>query len=189
MLISAKETFDYIEGFVIINRTGLLNNWRSSFDPQDPARASQFDSDGKILFCLEMTKNFNRHEAESMSQVYIYQYSACMKLNIPEQTPDLWIDISYRKSNIFCLSWDTYNPRFSNRRSPIWSSWIESMCRKWSWGPKVCGRSHIRGSTSSYHEPESKILQRESLAKFSQTATMAPFSCTHLIDRSKQAAT
>ncbi|XP_042456345.1 cytokinin dehydrogenase 4-like [Zingiber officinale] len=68
MLISAKETFDYIEGFVIINRTGLLNNWRSSFDPQDPARASQFDSDGKILFCLEMTKNFNRHEAESMSQ-------------------------------------------------------------------------------------------------------------------------
>ncbi|XP_074592795.1 cytokinin dehydrogenase 4-like [Curcuma longa] len=68
MLISAKQTFDYIEGFVIINRTGLLNNWRSSFDPQDPARASQFDSDGKILFCLEMTKNFNRHEAESMNQ-------------------------------------------------------------------------------------------------------------------------
>lgn len=71
MLISAKETFDYVEGFVIINRTGLLNNWRSSFNPQDPAQASQFDSDGKILFCLEMTKNFNQHEAESMNQVYI----------------------------------------------------------------------------------------------------------------------
>ncbi|PKA61768.1 Cytokinin dehydrogenase 9 [Apostasia shenzhenica] len=30
MLISAEKTFDYIEGFVIINRTGILNNWRSS---------------------------------------------------------------------------------------------------------------------------------------------------------------
>ncbi|KAK1318383.1 Cytokinin dehydrogenase 9 [Acorus calamus] len=39
MLISAEETFDYIEGFVIINRTGLLNNWRSSFDPEDPLQA------------------------------------------------------------------------------------------------------------------------------------------------------
>ncbi|KAG6503171.1 cytokinin dehydrogenase 9-like [Zingiber officinale] len=68
MLISAKETFDYIEGFVITNRTGLINNWRSSFNPRDPVRASQFDSDGKILFCLEMTKNFNQHEAESMDQ-------------------------------------------------------------------------------------------------------------------------
>lgn len=57
-LISAENTFDYIEGFVIINRTGLLNNWRSSFNPQDPVQASQFESDGKILFCLELTKNF-----------------------------------------------------------------------------------------------------------------------------------
>ncbi|KAF2322440.1 hypothetical protein GH714_017145 [Hevea brasiliensis] len=28
LLIYAESTFDYIEGFVIINRTGLLNNWR-----------------------------------------------------------------------------------------------------------------------------------------------------------------
>ncbi|XP_065023031.1 cytokinin dehydrogenase 4 isoform X1 [Musa acuminata AAA Group] len=68
MLISARETFDYIEGFVIINRTGLLNNWRSSFNPQDPVQASRFDSDGRILFCLEMTKNFNRDEADVMHQ-------------------------------------------------------------------------------------------------------------------------
>ncbi|WOK96018.1 cytokinin dehydrogenase 4 [Canna indica] len=67
MLISMKETFDYIEGFVIINRTGLLNNWRSSFNPQDPAQASQFDSDGRILFCLEMTKNFNQDEADDIN--------------------------------------------------------------------------------------------------------------------------
>ncbi|XP_008796239.1 cytokinin dehydrogenase 9 [Phoenix dactylifera] len=68
MLISAEKTFDYIEGFVMINRTGLLNNWRSSFNPQDPVQASQFNSDGRILFCLEMTKNFNPDESDVMNQ-------------------------------------------------------------------------------------------------------------------------
>lgn len=68
MLTSEEKTFDYIEGFVIINRTGLLNNWRSSFDPKDPVQASQFNSDGRILFCLEMTKNFNPEETDKMNQ-------------------------------------------------------------------------------------------------------------------------
>ncbi|KAE8778530.1 cytokinin dehydrogenase 2 [Hordeum vulgare] len=68
MLISAEKTFDYIEGFVIINRTGILNNWRSSFNPQDPKRASRFETDRKVLFCLEMTKNFNPEEADIMEQ-------------------------------------------------------------------------------------------------------------------------
>ncbi|XP_010279585.1 PREDICTED: cytokinin dehydrogenase 9-like [Nelumbo nucifera] len=67
-LISAENTFDYIEGFVIINRTGLLNNWRSFFNPQDPLKASQFKSDGRTLFCLEMTKNFNPDETDVMNQ-------------------------------------------------------------------------------------------------------------------------
>ncbi|KAL4562024.1 hypothetical protein LXL04_034213 [Taraxacum kok-saghyz] len=58
-LISAKNTFDYIEGLVIINRTGLLNNWRSSFNPKDDDEASQFKSEGKTLFCLELAKYFN----------------------------------------------------------------------------------------------------------------------------------
>lgn len=81
MLISARETFDYIEGFVIINRTGLLNNWRSSFNPQDPVQASRFDSDGRILFCLEMTKNFNRDEADVMHQVIIPGPHPCNALS------------------------------------------------------------------------------------------------------------
>ncbi|KAJ0978008.1 hypothetical protein J5N97_013482 [Dioscorea zingiberensis] len=68
MLIAAEKTFDYIEGFVIINRTGILNNWRSSFSPQDPVQASHFTSDGKTLFCLEMTKNFNPDETEIMNK-------------------------------------------------------------------------------------------------------------------------
>ncbi|KAG8473831.1 hypothetical protein CXB51_035860 [Gossypium anomalum] len=61
-LTSGESTFDYVEGFVIINRTGLLNNWRSSFNPQDPVQASKFKSDGRTLFCLELAKYFNRDE-------------------------------------------------------------------------------------------------------------------------------
>jgi len=68
-LISSEQTFDYIEGFVIINRTGLLNNWRSSFNPQDPVQASHFKSDGRTLFCLEMAKYFNVEEIDAANQV------------------------------------------------------------------------------------------------------------------------
>ncbi|KAI8025419.1 Cytokinin dehydrogenase 6 [Camellia lanceoleosa] len=63
-LIYAENTFDYIEGFVIINRTGLLNNWRSSFNPQDPVQANQFQSDGRTLYCLELAKNINPEKVD-----------------------------------------------------------------------------------------------------------------------------
>lgn len=68
-LISAEKTFDYIEGLVIVNRTGLINNWRSSFNPQDPDRANQFVSEGRTLFCLELTKNFNPEEEADVDKV------------------------------------------------------------------------------------------------------------------------
>lgn len=68
-LISADNTFDYIEGLVIINKTGLINNWRSSFSPEEPEQASKFTSDGKTLFCLELTKNFNPDEADEVDKV------------------------------------------------------------------------------------------------------------------------
>ncbi|KAH1090540.1 hypothetical protein J1N35_017797 [Gossypium stocksii] len=67
-LISSNNSFDYIEGFVMINRTGLLNNWRSSFNPKDPIQASQFSSDGKILYCLEMVKYFNPEKIDVLNQ-------------------------------------------------------------------------------------------------------------------------
>ncbi|XP_050231424.1 cytokinin dehydrogenase 6 [Mercurialis annua] len=67
-LISAQNTFDYLEGFVIINRTGLLNNWRSSFNPQDPVQASQFESDGKTLFCLELAKYFKTDKKDRANE-------------------------------------------------------------------------------------------------------------------------
>ncbi|KAL2514618.1 Cytokinin dehydrogenase 6 [Forsythia ovata] len=67
-LISVENTFDYIEGLVIINKTGLIHNWRSSFNPQDPAKASRFVSDRRTLFCLELAKNFNPENAEKTDQ-------------------------------------------------------------------------------------------------------------------------
>ncbi|MED6146957.1 Cytokinin dehydrogenase 1 [Stylosanthes scabra] len=64
-----ENTFDYVEGFVIINRTGILNNWRSSFNPKDPIQASQFISDGRTFYCLEVAKYFNPDEAHLMNQI------------------------------------------------------------------------------------------------------------------------
>ncbi|KAL6201070.1 hypothetical protein ACLB2K_024785 [Fragaria x ananassa] len=68
-LISIQNTFNYVEGFVIINRTGLLNNWRSySFSPKDPVQASQFKSDGRTLYCLELAKYFNLDKTDIINQ-------------------------------------------------------------------------------------------------------------------------
>ncbi|KAJ0792627.1 putative cytokinin dehydrogenase [Helianthus annuus] len=58
-LISSENTFDYIEGLVLVNRTGVLNNWRSSFSPKYDEQASRFRSEGRTLFCLELAKYFN----------------------------------------------------------------------------------------------------------------------------------
>lgn len=68
-LISSDNAFDYIEGFVIINRTGLINNWRLSFNPKDPLRASEFNSEGRTLFCLEMALYFNPEESDTINLV------------------------------------------------------------------------------------------------------------------------
>ncbi|CAN4110252.1 unnamed protein product [Withania somnifera] len=53
-LISAVRTFDYIEG--------------TSFDPQDPVQASHFVSDGRTLYCLELTKNLYPEKADTIDQ-------------------------------------------------------------------------------------------------------------------------
>ncbi|XP_047974012.1 cytokinin dehydrogenase 6-like [Salvia hispanica] len=59
LISSSRGALDYLEGFIVINRTGLLNNWRSSFNPKDPVQAEQFTSEGRVLFCLELAKYFN----------------------------------------------------------------------------------------------------------------------------------
>ncbi|KAI9392115.1 hypothetical protein POPTR_006G047900v4 [Populus trichocarpa] len=81
----SKNSFDYIEGLVIINRTGLLNNWRSSFKPKDPLQASQFISEGKTLYCLEIAKYFNPNESDAMNQ----------------ETESLLSELSYIPSTLF----------------------------------------------------------------------------------------
>lgn len=86
LLISGENTFDYIEGFVIINRTGLLNNWRSSFDPQDPVQASQFKSEGKILYCLELAKYFHHNKDNN---------------NVDQEVKRLLSRLSYIPSTLF----------------------------------------------------------------------------------------
>ncbi|KAL0665828.1 hypothetical protein Bca4012_028532 [Brassica carinata] len=84
-LISKMKGFDYVEGFVSINRTDLLNNWRSSFSPNDSTEASQFKSDGKTLYCLEAVKYFNKEETNSMNQ----------------ETEKLLSELSYIPSTLF----------------------------------------------------------------------------------------
>ncbi|KAI3788258.1 hypothetical protein L2E82_01018 [Cichorium intybus] len=82
-LISLDSSFDYVEGFVIINRTGLLNNWRSSFKCKDPVQASRFFSNGKTVFCLEVAKYFKQEEAETIDQKV---ESLLSRLNYNEST-------------------------------------------------------------------------------------------------------
>ncbi|CAN4106614.1 unnamed protein product [Withania somnifera] len=82
-LISSKDSFDYVEGFVIINRTGLLNNWRSTFNPKDPLLAKKFSSEGKVLYCLEVAKYFNPEETTNSDQ---YIDALLSKLNYIEST-------------------------------------------------------------------------------------------------------
>ncbi|KAH6771861.1 cytokinin oxidase/dehydrogenase 1 [Perilla frutescens var. frutescens] len=67
-LISSQNSFDYVEGFVVINRAGLLNNWRLSFNPKDPIQANQFSSEGRILFCLEIAKYFNLEDVDHIDR-------------------------------------------------------------------------------------------------------------------------
>ncbi|XP_065856181.1 cytokinin dehydrogenase 1 [Euphorbia lathyris] len=84
-LISSRNSFDYIEGFVNINRTDLLKNWRSSFNPKDPLQASQIISDGRTLYCLEIAKYFNPEEFDIMNK----------------KTEELLSELSYIPSTVF----------------------------------------------------------------------------------------
>lgn len=77
-LISSKDSFDYVEGFVIINKTGLLNNWRSTFNPKDPLLATKFSSEGKVLYCLEVAKYFNPEETPNTDQVSYFLKSSLL---------------------------------------------------------------------------------------------------------------
>lgn len=60
--------FDYVEGFVIVDE-GLINNWRSSFfSPRNPVKISTVGSDGGVLYCLEVTKNYFDYQIDTVDQ-------------------------------------------------------------------------------------------------------------------------
>lgn len=65
----SKERFDYVEGFVIVDE-GLINNWRSSFfSPSNPVKIESLKSEEGILYCLEITKNYQQDDADTIDQV------------------------------------------------------------------------------------------------------------------------
>ncbi|XP_042516486.1 LOW QUALITY PROTEIN: cytokinin dehydrogenase 5-like [Macadamia integrifolia] len=63
-----SEKFDYVEGFVIVDE-GLINNWRSSFfSPRNPVKITSISANGGVLYCLEITKNYDESTADTVDQ-------------------------------------------------------------------------------------------------------------------------
>ncbi|KAH0454250.1 hypothetical protein IEQ34_016174 [Dendrobium chrysotoxum] len=66
--LHGQQRFDYIEGFVIVDE-GLINNWRSSFfSPSNPVKISSIGGGGRVLYCLELTKNYHHASADSIDE-------------------------------------------------------------------------------------------------------------------------
>ncbi|KAK3162102.1 hypothetical protein QOZ80_1BG0085420 [Eleusine coracana subsp. coracana] len=66
--LRAGRRFDYVEGFVVAAE-GLINNWRSSFfSPQNPVKLSALKHHTGVLYCLEVTKNYDDDTAASVDQ-------------------------------------------------------------------------------------------------------------------------
>ncbi|XP_048330973.1 cytokinin dehydrogenase 5 isoform X1 [Ziziphus jujuba] len=64
----SSKKFDYVEGFVIVDE-GLINNWRSSFfSPHNPVKISSINSNGGVLYCLEITKNYHESTSDTIDQ-------------------------------------------------------------------------------------------------------------------------
>lgn len=65
----ASKKFDYVEGSVIVDE-GLVNNWRSSFfSPSNPVKISSLGAaNGGVLYCLEITRNYDESSAGSLDQ-------------------------------------------------------------------------------------------------------------------------
>ncbi|CAJ1973269.1 unnamed protein product [Sphenostylis stenocarpa] len=65
---AGRERFDYVEGFVIVDE-GLINNWRSSFfSASNPVKITSLNADGGVLYCLEITKNYDQENADSVDE-------------------------------------------------------------------------------------------------------------------------
>ncbi|CAN0906597.1 Cytokinin dehydrogenase 5 [Linum grandiflorum] len=77
--LNGNNKFDYVEGFVIVDE-GLINNWRSSFfSPSNPVKITSLGTDGGVLYCLEVTKNY--HQLTNNSTLHLEIESLMKKLN------------------------------------------------------------------------------------------------------------
>jgi hypothetical protein len=74
--------FDYVEGFVVAAE-GLINNWRSSFSPQNPVKLNALKHHTGVLYCLEVTKNYNDDTVGSVDQVRSLFVSAAFLSLVP----------------------------------------------------------------------------------------------------------
>ncbi|XP_057770377.1 cytokinin dehydrogenase 6-like isoform X2 [Salvia miltiorrhiza] len=105
-LISSGKGLDYLEGFVVINRSGLLNNWRlSSFNPKDAAQAQEFRSEGRILFCLELAMYFNKEDVEAVRFCGPLPFPTCPRAHtrrfVMQEVDSLLAELSYIRSTLF----------------------------------------------------------------------------------------
>eukprot|EP00253_Pinus_taeda_P025023 PITA_25023 len=65
----SSQTFDYIEGCVILNNEPLLDSWRSSvFSPQNLVSIGTLKGEGRVLYRLELTKNYNKNGRVNVEQ-------------------------------------------------------------------------------------------------------------------------
>lgn len=62
---------DYVEGSVIVDRAGSLNNWRSSFSSPSNISSLVGVAEAGVLYSLEIAKNYQQSNASSIDQVII----------------------------------------------------------------------------------------------------------------------
>ncbi|CAK9875407.1 unnamed protein product [Sphagnum jensenii] len=66
---STTETFDYVEGFVIINNDNPFNGWKSvPFAPEQLNRSMIPEDTGSVMYYIELTKGFDSIDIHAMEQ-------------------------------------------------------------------------------------------------------------------------
>lgn len=70
---------DYVEGSVIVDQAGTLNNWRSSFSSRSNISSLVGVAKGGVLYSLEIAKNYLQSNANSVDQV-ILEIHICLNL-------------------------------------------------------------------------------------------------------------
>lgn len=73
MLISETDelnTFDYFEGFVVINNDNPINGWKSVPFIPDHINSSMIPQDaGSVMYYIELTKSYDLQELPTLAQV------------------------------------------------------------------------------------------------------------------------